>query len=75
MINILYAAVIILIALLICPIGLFLEKRAFNNGTCVNCGSKLRHFDNDSQGGRGYCCDTCGYNTWVSYNSVDKKFN
>lgn len=73
--KILYALLALLIVLLICPIGMFLERRDFNNGICVNCGSKLIHFDNDSQGGRGYCCDNCGYSTWVSYNSVDKKFD
>lgn len=55
-------------------VGIHLEKKGFNNGECIVCGTKLRHFDNDSQGGRGYVCDKCGYYTWVSYPSVDKKF-
>jgi predicted amidophosphoribosyltransferase len=48
------------------------EKRDYNDGICPVCGEELRHFDNDSQGGRGYCCDSCNYHTWVSYN-VDNK--
>ena len=56
------------------PIGLPLEKRKFNNGVCPECGAKLSHFANDSQGGRGYICDVCGYCTWVSHKSVDENF-
>lgn len=47
------------------------EAQRFNNGTCIHCGHRLRHFDNDSQGGRGYTCDNCDYTCWVSYHSVD----
>ena len=54
-------------------IGITLEKKGFNNGICPHCNKKLRNFDMDSQGGRGYKCD-CGYQTWVSYKSVDKNF-
>lgn len=50
------------------------EKKRYNNGICINCGNKLRHFDVDSQGGRGYCCDKCHYHTWVSYD-IDKNHN
>ena len=42
-------------------------------GICPHCNNKLRNFDTDSQGGRGYKCN-CGYYTWVSYNCVDKNF-
>ena len=57
-------------------IGIHLEKKSFNNGTCPYCKRKLVHFDTDSQGGRGYTCKNtnCGYYTWVSYNCVDKNF-
>lgn len=54
-------------------IGIILEKKSFNNGICPHCNEKLRNFDTDSQGGRGYKCD-CGYQTWVSYKCVDKDF-
>jgi predicted amidophosphoribosyltransferase len=59
---------------LVCLIGIMLEYRDFNHGICPYCWTKLRYFDTDSQGGRGYCCDTCGYHTWVSYGFVDKDF-
>lgn len=67
---------LICIILIICLIlGIIItrikEKKAYNNGYCPNCGEKLRHFDTDSQGGRGYTCKKCGYTTWVSYN-IDK---
>lgn len=47
------------------------EKKRYNNGFCPNCGNSLRCFDMDSQGGRMYKCDICGYYTWVTYN-VDR---
>lgn len=70
-----YFIVFILIALFIVgtTIGITLEKKGFNNGICPHCNNKMRNFDTDSQGGRGYCCE-CGYHTWVSYKCVDKKF-
>ena len=52
--------------------GIYAEKHNFNNGYCPRCGGKLKYFDTDSQGGRGYCCDKCKYFTWVSYYFVDK---
>lgn len=51
------------------------EAKRFNNGTCVRCGHKLRHFDDDSQGGSGYVCDNCDYTCWVSYHSVDRHYH
>ena len=54
-------------------IGIYLEKKDYNKGKCRNCGEALRLFDYDSHGCRGYCCDNCGYHTWVSYKSVDKE--
>lgn len=55
-------------------IGISLEEHYYNNGICRHCGKPLRYFDTDSQGGRGYCCDDCGYHTWVSYKTVDKNY-
>ena len=55
-------------------VAIFVESRDYNNGLCPRCGAELRHFDTDSQGGRGYCCDACGYSTWVSCGIVDKDF-
>lgn len=62
--------------LVICGIlyGIHIEKKGFNNGICPKCGKKLKWFDSDSQGGRGYCCHDCRYFTWVSYDLVDKYY-
>lgn len=54
-------------------LGIYLEKKDYNQGICKNCGAKLRLFDYDSHEGRGYCCDNCRYHTWVSYKCVDKR--
>jgi len=48
------------------------EKRRYNKGICRNCGTPLRHFGNDSHGGRGYTCDLCHSDVWVSYPYIDK---
>ena len=53
--------------------GCYLDKRGFNNGICPKCGTPLRHFDNDSQGGQGWKCDHCDYTTWVSWFNPYKK--
>ena len=47
------------------------EKVDYNGGKC-RCGTPWRYFDTDSQGGRGYTCDTCGKGTWVSYWGIDR---
>lgn len=48
------------------------EKKSFNNGVCKVCNQRLKHFDTDSQGGRGYTCPSMHYSVWVSYHCVDK---
>ena len=53
--------------LLIFYFGYYSEKKRFNNGICPKCGTPLRHFDNDSQGGQGWRCDKCDYVTWISW--------
>ena len=70
------AILIIAVIFVLCltAIGIQLEKKGFNNGVCPRCGTFLRHFDNDSQGGRGYICDKCLYVTWVGFKSVDKNY-
>lgn len=65
---------VIAIIYIVCRIAITFEKRSFNNGICKKCGSKLHHFDTDSQGGRGYTCSHCDYYIWVTYPSVDKRF-
>lgn len=52
--------------------GIIIEKQDYNKGVCKFCGTKLRRFDTDSQGGRGYVCDKCDYYTWVSYHIIDR---
>ena len=48
------------------PCAIRSEKRGFNNGICPICGKKLEHFDDDSQGGRGYCCPSTTHNYFTS---------
>lgn len=74
LIDVILLCVAVVIAIVFPIIGIRLEKKAFNGGVCPLCGRNLRLFDFDSQGGRGYKCEYCGYHTWVSYNCVDKKF-
>ena len=50
------------------------EKQDWNNGRCL-CGQHWEHFDNDSQGGRGYVCRNhkpVGRYIWISYPGVDR---
>lgn len=68
--------VAVLCVIIACVIVIIVdERRAFNGGICKLCGNKLRYFDTDSQGGRGYCCDKCGHHIWVSWKFVDKDYN
>lgn len=50
------------------------EKHAWNDGRC-ECGEPWEHFDNDSQGGRGYACRNPNHEhtprIWISYPGVD----
>lgn len=67
----LMVAVVILTLFSIAALARRSEKKAYNNGICKECGTELHHFDNDSQGGRGYVCDNCQHIVWVSYPWVD----
>lgn len=69
--KILYFLLVLIAALLI-PIGIHMEKKAYNRGFCKKCGRRLKLFGRDSYGGRGYWCHNCNYHTWVSFNCVDK---
>lgn len=64
-------AILVLIAIAGFIVGVSMEHIGYNGGVCRHCKTNLRHFDNDSQGGRGYVCDRCGYSVWVSYRCVD----
>ena len=75
-----FACIILVVVGLFIVIGILCairnEKKGFNDGICPICGEKLKHFDNDSQGGRGYFCPFIKhrYYTWVSYKFIDKNF-
>ena len=68
--NILFITLgIVIICFIICGIiwANIKEKKDFNNGICPKCGTPLRHFDDDSQGGQLWCCDKCGYFTAITW--------
>lgn len=65
--------VLIGVGIVIYRFAIAIEEYGFNNGYCPRCGEKLHRFDYDSHKSRGYKC-SCGYETWVSYKRVDKKF-
>ena len=71
-----YIAMVLVIGawFVIGAIGKHLERKHFNHGVCPICGGKLKYFDSDSQGGRGYMCFNDYYSAWVSYNSVDREY-
>lgn len=52
-------------------LGYFIEKRLYNKGICPKCGASLEYYGTDSQGGRGYVCRPCNYDTWVSYPFIE----
>lgn len=54
--------------------GIYIEKKFFNIGICPCCGNPLRDWAINCKGERGYLCEICGYHTWVSYKTVDKKY-
>jgi len=45
----------------------FNERRDWNDGICPRCLTPWRSFDVDSQGGRGYNCETRCSSIWVSW--------
>lgn len=61
---------VVAILIIGCIIARCHEKREWNEGYCKKTYRKWRHFDNDSQGGRGYT-DDLGHYCWISY-AVDK---
>lgn len=72
MIRILCIVFLITLWITLITVSIRHEKRQYNECKCPRCNNNLRHFDTDSQGGRGYCCDNCHYHTWVSWKFVDK---
>lgn len=53
-----------------------IENRKMRRKECmeVTCGNPLRDWAINCRGERGYLCEICGYHTWVSYKTVDKKY-
>lgn len=45
----------------------FIDKHIYNNGICRKCGSTVKCFDVDSQGGLGYACDKCEHYFWLCW--------
>lgn len=62
-----YLIVLIVIWLSIMRLLVIVDKHKYNHGYCRNCGNKVRHFDDDSQGGHGFVCDNCGKDFWISW--------
>ena len=56
-------------------VGFICERRWWNGGKCPNDGIPWRYFDTDSQGGRGYTCDSCDKTILVSYPLIDNHPN
>ncbi len=68
--------IVVFVVLVLCLgslCGYLWEKHDFNKGKCPKCYGELKHFDNDSQGGRGYCCENRDYYTWVSWPFIEAK--
>lgn len=74
MFKIIFISVLVLIFVLGIIVAWYLESKGFNGGVCPKCGHQFKHFDTDSQGGRGYRCEGCGHITWVSYPFVDRNY-
>lgn len=43
------------------------ERWLWNKGACYRCGNEWEHFDNSSQGCRGYTCRDCKEYIWISW--------
>lgn len=71
--KIIFCVVVVSLFVVAIAIARYSEAKQFNRGKCRKCNRKLRSFSTDSQGGRGYICDKCGYTVWVSY-KVDKHY-
>jgi len=50
--------------------GYISEKRDWNNGISKYDGTNWKHFDTNSQGGRGYTDKSNNY-IWISYPFID----
>lgn len=73
MATLIKAFIFLLLALIPILIIRHYEKKDYNEGRCKTCGGKLRYFDTDSQGGRGYRCENCHRVVWVSWGADKPK--
>lgn len=67
-----FTVIVVLLVVTGCYVGWSNEKKWWNNGRCPECNNVWVHFDNDSQGGRGYTCRGCGQYIWISW-PVDRR--
>ena len=54
-------------------VGWSSERHSWNGGLCPRCWTRWIYFDTDSQGGRGYHCETRKHYVWISYPSIDRE--
>ena len=77
--NFIFILVVVIVSYLVAflittAITLVKDVIGFNNGKCPNgCGLDLTYFATDNKGNRGYACRRCGYHTWITYYSVDRR--
>lgn len=71
-IGLIFCTCMIVFFICVCIWGRNSEKKTWNNGYCVKCGTEWEHRDTDSQGGRMYICG-CEkrHGCWITYR-VDK---
>ena len=59
---------LVLLAVIVGSVWCYIqEEKDFNNGVCPRCGKSLVHFDDDSQGGQGWCCYDCKRFVWITW--------
>ena len=64
--------IVVFLILVLCGIiwAYMHERKEWNGGYCRKHKKKWRHFDNDSQGGRGYTDGKCYI--WISYPNLER---
>ena len=66
MVEIISVVLVVAGVLGMCAIGVLLERRDWNGGFCAACNKPWKMFDMDSQGGRGYSCES-NHSCWISW--------
>ena len=75
-INVVLPSILILLVLILMlgpVIFRRIEKREFNKGFCTECGEHMQHFDVDSSGADGWCCNRCGRVIWICWLNTSKE--